>query len=486
MLYPVILCGGSGSRLWPLSRAARPKQFLDLTKTGKSLLQATVERLVGIPDIAPPLFICNLDHRFLVAEQLQSIGVKPLGILLEPVAKNTAPAVALAALTIRDRDPEATLLVLPADHCIGDVASFQVAVGSARLIAEQDYLVTFGVVPTSAETGYGYIERGDPIVAKQGARSERLEGYAIRQFVEKPDAETAQKYLDSGDFTWNSGMFLFRSDQYLDELARYQPEIDRCCKQALAAAYRDLDFTRVDEEAFKLCPSDSIDYAVMERTTQGAVLPLGADWSDVGSWVGLRDISEVDGAGNVILGDVIMHNTQNSTIVSESRLVATVGLNNTVVVETADAILVADQDHVQDVKSLVSLLQSSNRSEGSSHKLVYRPWGSYESICESDRFQVKKIVVNPGQKLSLQLHHHRAEHWIIVKGTAKVTCEDKVFTLKEDQSTYIPLGHKHRLENPGKISLELIEVQSGSYLGEDDIVRFDDDYGRGEGAEGKS
>ena len=471
MLFPVVLCGGSGSRLWPLSREAYPKQFLDLDNSGRSMLQSTLLRLEGLADRSSPMAVCNQAQRFLVAEQLQQIGVEPSAILLEPEAKNTAPAVALAALAALEQSADALLLVLPADHCIDDAAAFRHAVEAARKTAEAGYLVTFGIVPTAAETGYGYIQRGEAIDGDGAA-------YRIARFVEKPDQENAQSYLDDGGFVWNSGMFLFRADRFLQELKQQAPVIDTACRQAHAAAYRDLDFTRIDAGAFAECPADSIDYAVMEATQHGAVLPLAAGWSDVGSWGGLRDILPQDGEGNVARGDVMLQQTRNSLVYSDSRLVATLGLEDTVVVETADAVLVADRGRVQDVKAVVTALQAQSRGEGVSHKVVYRPWGSYESICESDRFQVKKIVVSPGQKLSLQKHHHRAEHWIVVKGTARVTCEDKVFTLREDQSTYIPLGHKHRLENPGKIALELIEVQSGSYLGEDDIVRFDDDYGR--------
>jgi len=477
VLFPVILCGGSGSRLWPLSREAYPKQFLDLTQSGQSMLQMTLLRLQGLSGIAAPLAICNQEHRFLVAEQLHSINSAPAGILLEPVARNTAPAVALAAFSALESDPNALLLVLPADHCIGDVSAFQAGVDKAREAAEAGYLVTFGILPESAETGYGYIERGEALDSVAGA-------FSIQRFVEKPNKENAERYLADENFTWNSGMFLFRADQFLAELKQHAPSMHSACEQAYKNAYRDLDFIRVEEEAFTACPSDSIDYAVMEKTTKGAMVPLDAGWNDVGSWGAIWDISNKDAHGNVVVGDALVQDSSNSLVYSDSRLVTTLGLSDMVVVETADAVLVADKSRVQDVKSLVVALKQQSRDEGAMHKIVYRPWGSYESICASERFQVKQIIVNPGQKLSLQMHHHRAEHWIVVSGTAEVTCEDKVadedkvFTLKEDQSTYIPLGHRHRLANPGKMLLKLIEVQSGSYLGEDDIIRFDDDYGR--------
>lgn len=479
MLFPVILCGGSGSRLWPLSREAYPKQFLDLTQSGQSMLQMTLLRLQGLDDIAAPLAVCNQEHRFLVAEQLHGINIAPAGILLEPVARNTAPAVALAALAALETDPDAVLLVLPADHRIGDVAAFQAGVDKARKAADAGHLVTFGILTESAETGYGYIERGEALTL-----STEDTAFKIQRFVEKPNKADAERYLADENFTWNSGMFLFRADQFLVELEQHAPAIHSACQQAYQQAYRDLDFTRIEEQAFTACPSDSLDYAVMEKTTKGAMVPLDAHWNDVGSWSAIWDISNKDTDGNVVIGDALIQDSSNSLVYSDSRLVTTLGLSDTVVVETADAVLVADKSRVQDVKSLVVALKQQSRDEGAMPKVVYRPWGSYESICASERFQVKQIIVNPGQKLSLQMHHHRAEHWIVVSGTAEVTCEDKaagedkVFSLHEDESTYIPLGHRHRLANPGKMLLKLIEVQSGSYLGEDDIIRFDDDYGR--------
>ncbi|MBT8150678.1 MAG: mannose-1-phosphate guanylyltransferase/mannose-6-phosphate isomerase [Gammaproteobacteria bacterium] len=470
MITPVILCGGSGTRLWPLSRPAYPKQFLDLTGSGSSMLQQTVQRLTGLPRLGGALFVCNNENRFLVAQQMQDISASVDAILLEPAARNTAPAVCCAALHALQNDSEATLLVLPADHLVADAHALQQALLLAEQAANQDYLVTFGVVPDQPETGYGYIRKsGDTGVA--GASE-------IAEFVEKPDLATAQAYLADGSYLWNSGMFMFRAARYIEEIGARAPDILAACEKAVAASRRDLDFTCLDADAFASCPSDSIDYAVMEKSARRAVVDLDAGWSDVGSWSSLHEVQPADGNGNVAVGDVLAIETNNSYLHSEHRLLATLGVQDLVVVETADAVLVADRNKVQDVKKIVSQLQASGRGEGDTHKIVYRPWGSYETISLADRFQVKKIIVSPGHKLSLQKHHHRAEHWVVVSGTAQVTCGDKVFTLSEDESTYIPLGHKHRLENIGKIPLELIEVQSGSYLGEDDIVRYDDVYGR--------
>ncbi len=472
MIHPVILCGGSGTRLWPLSRKSYPKQFLDLTGSGFSMLQQTLQRLQGLQDLSAPIVVCNQDNRFLVAQQLHELGIEDGCILLEPVAKNTAPAVACAAVKALQADPDATLLVLPADHLVGDVPALTLAINAAIESAEAGHLVTFGVAPKHPETGYGYIKKGDSLAGTQANR--------IAEFKEKPDLATAKQYLASGDYSWNSGMFVFKARRYADELGKFAPEILENSRLAVESARVDLDFVCLDESSFSQCPEDSIDYAVMERTQDSAVVELDAAWSDIGSWSSLWDEMDKDTDGNRAQGDVTMLDTKDSFVHSESRLVTTLGVSDTVVVETADAILVADKSKVQNVKDVVSALKAQGRDESTTHKVVYRPWGSYETICLSERFQVKKIVVNPGQKLSLQMHHHRAEHWIVVQGTAEVTCEDKVFALCEDQSTYIPLGHKHRLENPGKIPLELIEVQSGSYLGEDDIVRFDDVYGRNE------
>ena len=467
MLTPVLLSGGVGSRLWPVSREAHPKQFLPLAGE-LSMLQGTLQRTSGLEATAP-LVVCNEEHRFMVAEQLRQVDLQASALILEPQGRNTAPAVALAALQVVATDPDALLLVLPADHLIQNVDAFAAAVGKAIPLAQKGRLVTFGVVPASPETGYGYIKCGS-------ALEEDL--YDLERFVEKPDAATAQAYLDSGNYLWNSGMFLLRAATYLEQLAKYAPEILACCRRAMEKASVDLDFVRPDAQAFDECPSDSIDYAVMEKTDAGAVVSLDCGWSDVGAWSALWDVAQRDAHGNVCKGDVVVDNCSGSYFRSESRLVAATGVENLVVVETADAVLVADRARVQDVKRIVNRLKAQQRPEVSLHRRVYRPWGSYESLVVSDRFQVKRIVVTPGQTLSLQMHHHRAEHWIVVHGTAEVTCEDKVFMLGEDESTYIPLGHKHRLANPGHIPLEVIEVQSGAYLGEDDIVRFEDVYGR--------
>jgi mannose-1-phosphate guanylyltransferase/mannose-6-phosphate isomerase len=467
MLTPVLLSGGVGSRLWPVSREAHPKQFLPLVGEITMLLE-TLRRTVGLAANAP-LVVCNEEHRFMVAEQLRQLHVQAGGLILEPQGRNTAPAVALAALHAVSSDPEAILLVLPADHIIKDVDDFVAAVGKALPLASEGQLMTFGVVPTAPETGYGYIKCGT-------ALADDL--YGLERFVEKPDAATAQGYLDSGGYLWNSGMFLLRAQSFLDELGKLAPGILSCCKEAMLAATTDSYFVRPGAEAFARCPSDSIDYAVMEKTDVGGVVSLNCGWSDVGAWSALWEVEERDAEGNVLRGDVIADNCRGSYFRSDSRLIAATGVDNLVVVETTDAILVADRSKVQDVKRIVNLLKQQQRTEASLHRRVYRPWGSYESLVNSEGFQVKRIVVAPGQRLSLQMHHHRAEHWIVVKGTAEVTCEDKVFMLAEDQSTYIPLGHKHRLANPGLIPLEIIEVQSGAYLGEDDIVRFEDIYGR--------
>lgn len=475
MIFPVILCGGSGSRLWPLSRSAYPKQFLDLLDSGYSMLQQTQLRLAGLEDtagsrLADTIVVCNAENRFLVAQQLQDINAGIGSILLEPCARNTAPAVACAAFQALAHDPDAVLLVLPADHVIAQHQSFTRAVEIAVEAANDGSLVTFGVKPTHAETGYGYIRKGS-----QGSSSAC---HQIESFVEKPDEKTAQQYLESGDYLWNSGMFVFSARAYLDELKKQAADIVDACEAAFRAARQDLDFLCLDAGHFESCRADSIDYAVMEGAENRAVVGLDAGWSDVGSWSSLWDIDEKDDQNNVHHGDVISINTQNSFIHSNNRLVATLGVENLVIVDTDDALLIADREQAQGVKDLVTRLKQDNRTEAENHQQVYRPWGSYQTISLGERFQVKKIIVSPGQKLSLQKHHHRAEHWIVVQGTARVTCEDNVFILNEDQSTYIPIGHKHRLENPGKIPLELIEVQSGSYLGEDDIVRYDDVYGR--------
>lgn len=467
MLQPVLLSGGVGSRLWPISRESHPKQFLPLASE-LSMLQETLHRTAGM-EAANPIVVCNDEHRFMVAEQLRQVDLIAAALILEPEGRNTAPAVALAAIHAIEKDPDAILLVLPADHLIENVKAFVDAVQKAQPVAQQGRLVTFGVVPSSPETGYGYIKCGEDLGDSM---------FGLDRFVEKPDLDTAQEYVDQGDYLWNSGMFLMRADSYLQELQRLAPEILSSCQSAMASSSEDMDFIRPDAQAFAGCPSDSIDYAVMEKTQLGAVASLDCGWSDIGGWSALWDVASRDEDGNASKGDVILDNCSNSYFRSESRLLAGVGVDNLVVVETADAVLIADRNQVQNVKSIVNQLKSSGRSEASLHRRVYRPWGSYESLVTTDRFQVKRIVVEPGHTLSLQKHHHRAEHWIIVHGTAEVTCEDKVFMLREDESTYIPLGHKHRLANPGRIPLELIEVQSGSYLGEDDIVRYEDVYGR--------
>lgn len=469
-VLPVILSGGSGSRLWPASRSNRPKQFLPLVN-GTSMIQDTARRLHGLDDVSPPLFICNDSHRFLVAEQLREMGQSHNGIILEPVGRNTAPAVALAALHATQAGDDPLLLVLAADHAIQDVSSFHDAVGLATESASQGQLVTFGIVPLHAETGYGYI------------RSEHSQGLpagvlSVAEFVEKPDADTARHYVDSGDYFWNSGMFMFRASRYLEELERFQPQVLECCRQAIGGEHADLDFIRLDVDAFAQSPDISIDYAVMEQTESASMVPLDAGWSDVGSWSALWEVGEQDSSGNVLKGDVLAEDVSGSYINASSRLIGAVGVNDLVLVETADAVLVADKHRVQDVKKIVNRLKEQQRSEATDHAQVYRPWGSYQSVVDGERYQVKHICVKPGEKLSLQKHHHRAEHWIVVQGTAKVTRGDEAFIVSENQSTYIPIGEVHRLENPGKIPLELIEVQTGSYLGEDDIVRLEDTYGR--------
>ncbi|WP_317850337.1 mannose-1-phosphate guanylyltransferase/mannose-6-phosphate isomerase [Pseudomonas sp. GL-B-12] len=468
MLFPIIMAGGSGSRLWPLSRQLNPKQFLPLADADFSMLQATIQRLDGLGAELPRL-ICNEQHRFLAAEQLRLLGLEKAGILLEPVGRNTAPAIALAALQACNEAQDPILLVLAADHLIKDVGAFQACIQTALPLAQDGKLVTFGIVPTHAETGYGYIEQGADV---------GIGGFRVNRFVEKPDLVTAQEYLASGSYFWNSGMFMFRASRYLEELESYRPDILAACRAALAGGSQDMHFTRVDEAAFAACPDDSVDYAVMEKTADAVMVPLDAGWSDIGSWTALWDVSDKDQRGNVFKGDVLNQQTRNTYVHADSRLVATVGLDDLVIVETKDAVLVAHKDHVQDVKKIVEQLKSGSRTEHINHREVYRPWGVYDSVDNGHRYQVKRITVKPGAKLSVQMHHHRAEHWIVVSGTAKVTNGDKTYLVSENQSTYIPIGQVHALENPGVIPLELIEVQSGSYLGEDDIVRFEDKYGR--------
>ncbi len=467
-INPVILSGGVGSRLWPLSRALYPKQLLPLA-TERTMLQETALRVAEAARFAAPLVVANEEHRFMIAEQLRVVGIDPSAIILEPEGRNTAPAVALAALRLAADDPDALMLVMPSDHVIGDVAAFHGAIEAGARAAAADRLVTFGITPERPETGYGYIEAGDALT--DGVR-------AVRRFVEKPDAATAAEYLASGRFYWNAGIFLFRAGHYLDELERQAPDILAACRAAMEKAASDLCFIRPDAAAFRASPSNSIDYAVMEKTASAAVVPVSMGWSDVGSWTALWEISPRDGDGNSRWGDVIALDSRNSLLRSEGPAIAALGLDDMVVVATRDAVLVAPKERAQDVKKVVDELARSNRGEHINHVVVHRPWGSYQTADMGDRYQVKRLVVKPGEKLSLQKHHHRAEHWIVVQGTAKVTRNDETIILHENESTYIPIGAVHRLENPGKIPLCIIEVQSGSYLGEDDIVRFDDTYGR--------
>jgi len=469
MLIPVILSGGVGSRLWPLSREQYPKQLLALIGH-HTMLQDTILRLEGLPDQSDPLIVCNESHRFLVAEQLRNTGITPDHIILEPIGRNTAPATAVAALTAIANDPEAILLVLPADHLITDVKTFRATVKAGIALAEANYLVTFGIVPHHPETGYGYIKATD--------RVNDTIALIVERFVEKPDLISARHYLETKEYYWNSGMFLFKAKEYLAELERFAPNILGACRQAVDNSIEDKDFLRLDEASFKASPSDSIDYAVMEYTDKAVVIPLEAGWNDVGAWSSLWEVSPHDPQGNVSIGDVIVEDVHNCYLRAEHRLLAAIGVKDHIIIETSDAILVAHKDQVQDVKKIFSRLKANHRSESDLHRKVCRPWGSYESIDASARFQVKHIIINPGASISLQLHYHRSEHWVVVKGTARISRDKETFILTENQSTYIPLGIKHRLENPGKLPLEIIEVQSGGYLEEDDIVRFDDIYGR--------
>lgn len=469
MLLPVIMAGGSGSRLWPLSRELMPKQFLKLCGE-HTMLQATVQRLNGL-ELRTPLVICNEEHRFIAAEQLRQIDKLQHNIILEPTGRNTAPAIALAALTAIKQGEDPLMLVLAADHVIQNEKAFHQAIATATQLASAGQLVTFGIIPTAPETGYGYIRRGavSPLTGQ---------AFSVAQFVEKPALSTAQQYLDSGEYYWNSGIFMFQASVYLAELKQFRPDILTACEAAMASIEPDLDFIRVNKTAFAACPAESIDYAVMEKTSKAVVVPMAAGWNDVGSWSSLWEISSKDAANNVHLGQVFQHNSQHNYVYAETGIVATVGLQNAVVIQTKDAVLVAAKDQVQDVKNIVQQLKNAGRTEHYIHREVYRPWGKYDSIDNGSRYQVKHISVKPGEKLSIQMHHHRAEHWIVVHGTAKVTINDQQQLLTENQSVYIPIGAVHSLENPGKIPLELIEVQSGAYLGEDDIVRFSDRYGR--------
>lgn len=469
-IHPVVLSGGSGTRLWPLSRAALPKQLLPLL-TDYTLLQETLRRVLVLPHVAPPVVICNTEHRFIIAEQLRAIDVTADSIVLEPVGRNTAPAIAVAALSIARHSPEGLMLVLPADHVIRDASAFTDAVAHAANVAKQGYLTTFGIHAHSPETGFGYIHQGE-------ALHDSAHGFAVSAFVEKPDQSTAEFYLAQGGYLWNSGMFMFRVDTLLDEFRRLRPDILDACESALAGAHNDLDFVRLDCAAFTVCPSESIDYAIMEHTHKAAVIPADMGWNDIGAWDALWAMSNKDDAGNALRGDVIVDTARNNLVRAESRLVVILGVDDLVVVETADAVLVAHKNHAQGVKRIVDHLKAESRQEHLYHDRVYRPWGWYEGIDNGERFQVKRIMVKPGAKLSLQMHYHRAEHWIVVSGTAIVVRGEDEILLTENQSTYIPLGSKHRLVNPGKVPLHLIEVQSGSYLGEDDIVRYEDLYQR--------
>lgn len=472
MIVPVLLAGGIGTRLWPLSREARPKQFLPLVGDG-SLLEQTLRRVAAVDDTTPPLLLGREEHRFLIAEQLRHAGVDGR-IILEPDGRNTAPAAVIAALeALAEYGEDVQILILPCDHMIAEQACFTTAVASARSAAASGQLVTFGVTPTAPATGYGYIRAGNAL--ENGA-------YGVDAFVEKPDEATASTYLEQGNYYWNSGIFLFSARDYLERLEDLAPDILADSRAAHDGATRDADFLRLDEEAFRACRADSIDYAVMEKTGEAAVVPLEGAWSDLGSWSAVADANGGDTRGNCVDGDVLVEHSDNCFVHSDGRLVALLGMRDTVVVETADAVLVADRTHEQGIKSLVSRLEADGRSEASQHHTVYRPWGSYETIASGSRFQVKRIVVTPGGRLSLQKHHHRAEHWVVVQGTAQVTRDDQQMLLTENESTYLPLGSVHRLENPGKFDLVLIEVQSGGYLGEDDIVRFDDVYGRADTA----
>jgi mannose-1-phosphate guanylyltransferase/mannose-6-phosphate isomerase len=466
-LIPVILCGGAGTRLWPLSREHFPKQLLSLVDE-HSLLQNTAKRVQNYAGVAPPILVCNENHRFLVAEQLREVSITADTIILEPDGRNTAPAVALAALQAEQTDAGAIIVVLSSDHVIPDQAAFESALGLAIELAHKDKLVTFGIKPTSPETGFGYIKAGKNIKG----------GHHVDEFVEKPDSATAERYLASGNYYWNSGMFVFKASRYLEELKRQRPDIEAAVRQAFDAMKTDADFSRPDAKIFGRCPAESIDYAVMEGAESAAIVPLDAGWSDIGSWDVLWQISDKDSDQNALVGDVLVDDVQGSYVRAEHRLVSVIGLDDIVVVETADAVMIASKSQSQNVKNIVSSLKSCEREERITHRKVHRPWGYYESVDAAERFQVKRICVKPGARLSLQKHHHRAEHWIVVTGTAQVTRDKEVFQLSENESTYIPLGAVHRLENPGKIPLEIIEVQSGHYLGEDDIVRFEDSYGR--------
>ncbi|MDC3089403.1 mannose-1-phosphate guanylyltransferase/mannose-6-phosphate isomerase [Prochlorococcus sp. AH-716-N03] len=471
-IIPVILCGGTGSRLWPLSRESFPKQYLSLTENNKSLLQNTMERINPLSNILNPILICNEEHRFIVAEQMREINTTPLSIMLEPFGRNTAPAIALSAIKALEQENDPILLILSSDHEIKNIDKFITVIKRGLEYAERGKLATFGVIPTNPETGYGYIKADSPFL------DEEIIGKKIKEFTEKPDLETASKFIKDKSYTWNSGIFIFQAKLIIEEIKRYSPNIFEACQKTIEKSRMDLEFTRLENDSFKNCPDVSIDQAVMEKTQKGIVLPLDVGWSDIGSWQAVWANSKKDNDGNTLKGNIIANKTKNCYLRSEKRLLVGIGLNDLIAVETNDAILICDKSQSQKVKNIVNNLRKNNISEGKSHKKIYRPWGNYTSIFEEKRWQVKLIEVNPGGKLSLQMHHHRSEHWIVVRGTARVEIDKEINILSENQSTYIPLGIKHRLSNPGKIPLSLIEVQSGSYVGEDDIVRFDDIYNR--------
>lgn len=468
-ILPVLLAGGNGSRLWPLSRTLMPKQFIRLTGD-QTMLQQTLGRLGGFA-AKDPMVVCNEEHRFIVAEQARQVGIDLEKIMLEPFGRNTAPAIALVAMQQKTKGEDPLLLVLPSDHLIDSDERFAELIRQGASVAESGQLVTFGIVPTAPETGFGYIDAAEALSADEAA-------FRVKRFVEKPDQDTAKEFLAAGNFFWNSGMFIFRASVYLQELQASRPDIYEACEKAAAGMQHDKEFDRVPADIFEGCPDESIDYAVMEKTAKAAVVPFDAGWNDLGSWSALWDVEAKDSDNNVQIGDVVSHETRNSYVRAESRLVAAVGMEDVVIVETKDAVLVVHKDSVQDVKKVVQEIKGNDRTEHHAHVKVYRPWGDYESIDDGHRFQVKRITVKPGEKLSLQMHYHRAEHWIVVKGTAIVECDGEERLLTENQSTYIPIGATHRLTNPGKMPLELVEVQSGAYVGEDDIVRFEDTYGR--------